>query len=73
MQEINDFYFDLIAKNIRILREEAELSQEQLAEKLDCSREFVNRVENKKEKISLKMLIKLSAVLNVSPQYFFAE
>lgn len=60
-----------ISFEIKKLRKEAKLSQEELAEKLNCSREFVSRVENNKEKVSLKMLFTLSEVFNVSPKVFF--
>ena len=60
-----------IASEIKKLRKNAKLSQEDLAEKLNCSREFISRVENDKEKVSLKMIFTLSEVFNVSPKIFF--
>lgn len=59
-----------IASEIKKLRKNAKLSQEDLAEKLNCSREFISRVENDKEKVSLKMIFTLSEVFNVSPKIF---
>ena len=46
-------YHEIISKNIKKLRTSAKYSQEEMAEKLSCSREFISRVENRKEKISL--------------------
>lgn len=60
-----------ISSEIKRLRKEAKLSQEELAEKLNCSREFVSRVENNRERVSLKMIFILSEVFNVSPKVFF--
>ena len=60
-----------ISSEIKRLRKEAKLSQEELAEKLNCSREFVSRVENNRERVSLKMIVILSEVFNVSPKVFF--
>ena len=60
-----------ISSEIKRLRKEAKLSQEELAEKLNCSREFVSRVENNRERVSLKMIFILSEVFNVSPNVFF--
>ena len=57
MQEYEVMYHRTIAANIKKLRKNAKLSQEQFAEKLNCSREFVSRVENLKEKVSLKKAI----------------
>ena len=53
-------YHDIIAQNIKRLRIEAKLSQEAMAEKLSCSREFISRVENRREKVSLNMLLKIA-------------
>ena len=50
-----------------------ENKKRELAEKLNCSREFISRVENLKEKVSLKMLLKLSELFSVNPKYFFDE
>ena len=60
-----------ISKTIKELRKKSEFSQEVLAEKLGCSREFVSRVENNREKVSLKMIFQLSEVFNISPKEFF--
>lgn len=60
-----------ISSEIKRLRKDAKLSQEELAEKLNCSREFVSRVENNRERVSLKMIFILSEVFNVSPKVFF--
>ncbi|OGI04948.1 MAG: hypothetical protein A2Y25_00645 [Candidatus Melainabacteria bacterium GWF2_37_15] len=60
-----------MSKNIKKYREEKALSQEELGEKVDCSREFINRVENRKEDPSLKMLLKIAFVLDIYPQRFF--
>ncbi len=73
MQEYEVMYHRTIAANIKKLRKNAKLSQEQFAEKLNCSREFVSRVENLKEKVSLKMILKLSYLFDVNPKYFFEE
>ncbi len=56
---------DRISCNIRKFRDEKGYSQEALAEKAECSREFLNRIENKKENVSLNMLLKLAFVLEV--------
>lgn len=73
MQEVIDKYFEIIAKNIRLYRKQAKLSQEKLAESVDCSREFVNRLENTKEKISLNLLLKFSVALKIKPEEFFKK
>ncbi|OLA76577.1 MAG: hypothetical protein BHW55_08310 [Candidatus Melainabacteria bacterium 35_41] len=64
-------YHEIISKNIKKLRTSAKYSQEEMAEKLSCSREFISRVENRKEKISLNMLLKIANLFNVNPSSLF--
>lgn len=73
MQKYEVMYHKIISANIKKLRKSVKLSQEEFAEKLNCSREFISRVENLKEKVSLKMLLKLSELFKVNPTYFFEE
>lgn len=73
MQEYEVMYHKIIASQIKKLRKKEKLSQEEFAEKINCSREFVSRIENLKERVSLKMLLKLSQLFNISPKYFFDE
>lgn len=67
----NKKYYNNIARNIRNLRKGDGLSQEVLAEKLGCSREFISRVENFKEKISLSMLLKIADLFDTNPSNLF--
>jgi transcriptional regulator with XRE-family HTH domain len=71
MQDKINKYLKNIAKNTKKLREKAGLSQEVLAEKISLSREFINRVENEKEKFSLKSLIALALFFNIEPGELF--
>ncbi len=71
MENKESQYHDIISINIKKLRTAAKLSQESMAEKLSCSREFISRVENKKERISLNMLLKIAELFNVNPSDLF--
>ena len=62
---------NIISRYIKEIRESKGLTQEMLAEMVGCSREFINRIENRKEDISLKMLLKLAQVFELNPQEFF--
>ena len=55
-----------LGKQIQKYRERAGLSQELLAEKIECSAIFISYVERGKKSPSLDTLIKLSNELNVS-------
>ena len=71
MQDKINNYLDTIASNTKFFRERANLSQEALAEKLNLSREFINRVENRKESFSLQSFLALAVILNINPEDFF--
>jgi len=73
MQNKEKYYYDLIVSNLKKIRQKHLLSQEEFAEKLDCSRKYISRLENNREKISLKMLLKISTIFNINPQDFFQK
>lgn len=53
------------------MRKEKGFSQNQLAEKLDISREHLAKIETAKRCVSLGLLIDISEVLNVPVRDFF--
>lgn len=61
-KEINE----QIGQQIRRARENARLTQEQLAELLDCTAQYVSMMENGRYGISVKMLRTLCTSLNIS-------
>lgn len=66
-------YHNIIAQNIKKHRKSAKLSQEKLAENMNCSREFISRVENFHEKVSLNFLLQIAEFFKVSPSSFFKQ
>jgi transcriptional regulator with XRE-family HTH domain len=54
------------AKNLRILRKKAGLSQEELAHRAGLHRTYVGSVEREERNISLKNVERLANALNVS-------
>ncbi|MBO6086874.1 helix-turn-helix transcriptional regulator [bacterium] len=71
MQGVESNYYKIIAKNIKLLRLGKKLSQEKFAETISCSREYISRLENNKEKISLAMLLHISEIYQLKPEDFF--
>ena len=69
MQNYEVMYHKFFAKKIREIRKANKLSQEKFA----GSREFISRLENNKEKLSLKLLLKLAHVFNINLREFFAK
>ena len=55
-----------LGKNIRKYRLKKNISQEKLSELLDANSKFIGHVERVERYISLKKLIQLSLILNVS-------
>lgn len=65
MQDNRD-YNVTIRNNIRKLRRQQKMSQEQLAEKIDCCREHITRIENGKLNLGLENFIRIADIFNVS-------
>ena len=61
----------IFGKNIAKYRKEKKLTQNQLAELLDITREHLAKVETAKKGISINLLFKLSETLKVAEKEFF--
>lgn len=66
----NEIYQKL-GSNIKKYRIQKQLSQEKLSELLDANPKFVGHVERVERYISLKKLIQLSKILDVSLEQLF--
>lgn len=62
---------DKVGKRIRELRHQLELSQEALANKAEVDRTYMTDVENGRRNISIEILEKIIAALEVSFTEFF--
>lgn len=71
MQNYEVMYLNIIANNLKSLRKRLKLTQEDFAEKLGCTREFISRIENHKENLSLRMILKVSFVFKLDPMELF--
>lgn len=58
----------LVGQNIRRLRLEREMSQEDLASKADINRAYLSTVENGKRNISIDNIIAIANALRVDPR-----
>ncbi len=63
----------IIGLNILKLRTKLELSQAQLGFEAGLTREFINKIENGKENISVLNLEQIANVLNVPPDQLMRE
>jgi len=63
----------VIGNRIRISREKSGLTQEELAEKLDLSTQFISTIERGVAGASLETIINLCDVLNVSCEWLLRE
>jgi transcriptional regulator with XRE-family HTH domain len=63
----------LFATNLRRLRHQRKVSQEQLAHDAGIDRAYVSRVERAVTFVGLEIIGKLSAVLGVEPAEFFQK
>ncbi len=60
-----------LGMNIKKIRKELKLTQEELAEELDINAQFLSQVENGKVGISVDNAIKICRLANCSPTYLF--
>lgn len=60
-----------LGKNIKMARKENKLSQNQLAELLDISREHLAKIETAKRTVSLGLLFEIADNLKVSESTLF--
>jgi len=52
---------------LREYRLKANLTQQQLASKLGCSKAFISQVENHKKEVSVKLLVHIATILDICP------
>ena len=64
---------DLFATNLRRIRHERGLSQDDLAAEAEISRSYLSQIETGKFHVSLKIIGKLTAILNVDAAEFFRK
>ena len=58
---------DIFARNIRLLRHQAELSQEELAGRAGLHRTYVGSIERGERNVSLENIERLAKALKVPP------
>ena len=72
MDEKNVFDIqNLFSRNLKRLRNEANISQLTLANLADLTHNFINDIENGKKWVSAKTIGKLATALRVEPHQFF--
>ncbi len=69
-----NYVYELVSKNIKKIRKEKGLTQEQLAEKMSYSTQFISNIESKNHQtFSLGTLWRLALVLNIDIRDLFYE
>ncbi|MFI0849129.1 helix-turn-helix domain-containing protein [Mesorhizobium sp. IMUNJ 23232] len=62
---------ETVARNLRRLRQEKSVSQEELAHRAQVNRNYVGMLEREEYSASVDMLEKLAGALDVDPMEFF--
>ena len=62
----------IVAKNLRRLRHEINVSQEELADRAGINRNYVGMLEREEHSATVDMLEKLAEVLGVDPAVFLS-
>lgn len=61
--------YSIIGKRIKNLRLKSNMTQEQLADKIDISVAFISRIERGSAQVNLKRLTQIAETLKTSPGY----
>jgi transcriptional regulator with XRE-family HTH domain len=64
---------DVVARNVRRIRMERGLSQEELADLVGISRNYVGMIERRENSPTVVMIERLAKALKVDPVQFFEE
>ena len=69
----NDYYYDIIRKNIKKYRREKKVTQQQLAENADLSVDYICEIESlkKNKSFSIVTLGRIADVLEIDIKDFF--
>lgn len=69
----NDYYYDVIRKNIKKYRKEQKLTQQELADKADLSVDYICEIESlkKNKSFSIVTLGRIADVLEIDIKDFF--
>jgi transcriptional regulator with XRE-family HTH domain len=62
---------EIVATNLRQLRHDRGLSQEELADRAGINRNYVGMLEREQHAATVDMLEKLAAILDIDPTEFF--
>ena len=63
----------IVARNLKRLRREKGMSQEELADRAEINRNYVGRVERSENAATVDLLEKLAEALGAKPVDFFRE
>ena len=71
----NGYYYDIIRKNIKRIRKEKHLTQQQLAEMTDLSVDYIGEIESptKNKSFSIITLGRIADVLDTDIRDFFQK
>ena len=63
----------IVARNLRILRKQKGLSQEELAHQAGINRNYVGQIEREEKSPTVDTLEKLASTLEIEPMEFFVQ
>lgn len=69
----NEYYYSIIRKNIKKFRVEQKLTQQELADMTEMSREYICDIENEKRNkhLTIAVLGRIAEALNIDITKFF--
>lgn len=71
MQEINKILYRYLGLNIAYFRKMKNMSQNQLAERINISRTHMSRIETAECAVSLDVIFEICRILEIEPKQLF--
>ncbi len=71
MSSFEEYYYKNIGKKIRLLRQKANYTQEQLSELLGLNEKYIGHIERCERLISNKVLTRILKIFRIQPKDFF--
>lgn len=64
---------EILKRNLKFFRKQANLTQEELAEKINCSPKYISSIESKNSFPSAETIDSIATALNIRPAQLFDE
>lgn len=73
MNTIEHEYYKKIGSRLKEARKKKDLTQEELADLLNCTSSYISHLENGRDKLTLSTMIRLMEILDIGPNQLLID